>query len=108
MVLRDLAGIDADTTEALSHEAIRCGAAPSAGGRRRESSAVHGARARLLPFVHKAHLQGEARRWIARYTKAKELIVASSPACQGLLWSLNERKLPRSVALEIMNFEGGA
>ena len=66
------------------------------------------ARARLLPFVHKAHLQGEERRWIARYTKAKELIVASSPACQGLLWLLNERKLPRSVALEIMNFEGGA
>lgn len=64
------------------------------------------ARARLLPFVHKAHLQGEEKRWNARYAKAKELIVASSPACQGFLWLLNERRLPRCVALEIMAFEG--
>ena len=45
---------------------------------------------------------------ISRPSFRVELIVASSPACQGLLSLLNERKLPRSVALEIMAFEGGA
>ena len=66
------------------------------------------ARARLLPFVHRAHSQSEERRWNARFAKAHELIVARSPACQGFLWLLNERKLPRCVALEIMAFEGSA
>ena len=66
------------------------------------------ARARLLPFVHKAHLQGEERSWNARYNKARELIVACSPACQGFLWLLDERKLPFSVAIEVMAFEGSA
>ena len=66
------------------------------------------ARARLLPFAHRAHLQGEEKRWNARYNKARELIVACSPACQGFLWLLDERRLPRCVALEIMAFEGSA
>ena len=34
--------------------------------------------------------------------------MASSPACQGFLRLLDERKLPLSMALEIMAFEGGA
>ena len=66
------------------------------------------ARARRLPFVHRAHVQSEVRRWNARFAKAHELIVASSPACQGFLWLLDERRLPRCVALEIMAFEGSA
>ena len=66
------------------------------------------ARARLLPFVHGPHLQSEERRWNARYNKARELIVACSPACQGFLWLLGEWRLPRCVALEIMAFEGSA
>jgi hypothetical protein len=66
------------------------------------------ARTRLLPLVHRAHLQGEERTWNARFAKARELIVKCSPACQGFLWLLDERKLPLSVALEIMAFEGSA
>ena len=66
------------------------------------------ARARLLPFVHGPHLKSEEKRWNARYNKARELIVACSPACQGFLWLLDERKLPLSVALESHNLEGGA
>ena len=65
-------------------------------------------RAGLLPFMHRAHLKNEEKRWNARYNKARELIVACSPACQGFLWLLDERKLPLSVALDIMAFEGGA
>ena len=66
------------------------------------------ARTRLLPLVHRANLQGEERTWNARFAKARELIVKCSPACQGFLWLLDERKLPLSVALEIMAFEGSA
>ena len=66
------------------------------------------ARARLLPFVHGPRLKIEEKRWNARYNKARELIVACSPACQGFLWLLDERRLPRCVALEIMAFEGSA
>ena len=66
------------------------------------------ARARLLPFVHKAHLQCEEKRWNTRYAKAKELIVRCSPACQGFVWLLDERRLPRCVAIEILAFEGSA
>jgi hypothetical protein len=65
-------------------------------------------RAGLLPFMHRAHLKSEERRWNARYNKARELIVACSPACQGFLWLLDERKLPFSVAIEVMAFEGSA
>ena len=53
-------------------------------------------------------MQGEERTWNARFAKARELIVKCSPACQGFLWLLDERKLPRCVALEIMAFEGSA
>ena len=53
-------------------------------------------------------MQGEERTWNARFAKARELIVKCSPACQGFLWLLDERKLPLSVALEIMAFEGSA
>ena len=53
-------------------------------------------------------MQGEERTWNARYNKAREVIVACSPACQGFLWLLDERRLPRCVALEIMAFEGSA
>ena len=66
------------------------------------------ARARLLPFVHRTHLKSEEKRWNAQFAKAHELIVACSPACQKLLWLLDEWRPPRCVALEVMAFEGGA
>ena len=66
------------------------------------------ARARLLPFVHAAHLKSEEKRWNVRFAKAHELIVKCSPACQKLFWLLDEQRLPRCVALEIMAFEGSA
>ena len=66
------------------------------------------ASARVLPFIHGAHLKSEEKRWNAHFAKALELIVACSPACQGFLWLLDERRLPLCVALEIMAFEGSA
>ena len=64
--------------------------------------AVHAVRFKALPRT------SPRARDISRPSFRVELIVASSPACQGLLSLLNERKLPRSVVLEIMAFEGGA
>ena len=61
---------------------------------------------RLLPFTNRARLAIEERQWNARYNKAREMVVRCSPACQGYLWLLNERRLPQCVALEVKAFEG--
>ena len=48
--------------------------------------------------------QIEAKRWDSNFEKARDLIVRNSPACQGFLWLVHERKMPHCVAQEIASF----
>ncbi len=59
-----------------------------------------------LPFMDTKRLRAEAKDWGSCFNKARELIVRRSPACQGFLWLLHERKMPHDVAREIAAFWG--
>ena len=58
----------------------------------------------LLPLMDTKRLRAEAKRWDSNFDKARGLIVRNSPACQGFLWLLHERKMPHCVAREIASF----
>ena len=58
----------------------------------------------LLPLMDTKRLRAETKRWDSNFEKARDLIVRNSPACQGFLWLLHERKMPYCVAQEIASF----
>ena len=58
----------------------------------------------LLPLMDTKRLRAETKRWDSNFEKARDLIVRNSPACQGFLWLVRERKMPHSVAREIASF----
>ena len=59
-----------------------------------------------LPFMEPKRLRTEVARWNSLFAKARASVVECSPACQGFLWLLHERKLPLCIALEIAGLCG--
>jgi hypothetical protein len=60
-----------------------------------------------LPFMDMKRLRAEAKKWNSNFDRARDLIIRRSPACQGFLWLLHERRMPYSVAREIVSFWEG-
>ncbi len=63
--------------------------------------------AAALPLIDHERLRAQAAKWDLHFAKVRELIVQCSPACQGFLWLLNEKKVPLCVAREIAAFWAG-
>ena len=59
-----------------------------------------------LPLVDQKRLQAEVSKWHGLFAKARRAVVMCSPACQGFVWLLDERRMPFPIAQHIFAFCG--
>ena len=61
---------------------------------------------RKLPLMDQKSLQAQVAKWHALFDKARRAVINCSPACQGLVWLLDERRMPVQIAQQICSFCG--
>ena len=59
-----------------------------------------------LPLIDLKRVRREIAKWNVSFAKARAAIIKCSPACQGFVWLLDERRMPCYIAQLIGEFCG--